>query len=100
MFGTIGHFHPKPGSESKFKSLMDEWDRTMRPQIPGKVLQLSGRPKDRPGEVVFIALFQDEATYRDLANKPEQNTWYERMMEMVDGEITWEDVEFDDFRES
>jgi quinol monooxygenase YgiN len=100
MFGTIGHLTPKPGSQEKFRTLMDEWDRTMRPQIPGKVLQLSGKPKDRPGEVVFIALFQDEETYRNLANNPEQDAWYRKMMELVDGEIAWEDVEIDDVRDS
>jgi hypothetical protein len=100
VFGTIGHMKPKPGGDAKFKELMDEWDRTMRPGIPGKVLQFSGRPKDRPDEVVFVALFEDEATYRDLANNPEQDAWYHRMMELVDGDITWEDVQIDDIRES
>jgi hypothetical protein len=100
MFGTIGHLRPKPGMEAKFQELQEEWDRTMRPKIPGKVLQFSGKPKDRPGEVVFIALFQDEPTYRDLANNPEQDAWYRKMMELVDGEISWEDVEIDEVRQS
>ena len=71
MFGTIGHARPKPGTNAQFDALMDDWRRTIRPQIPGPVLELIGRPKDRPDEVVFIALMQDEATYRNLANNPD-----------------------------
>lgn len=95
MFGTIGHARPKPGKEAQFKDLHEEWKRTIRPQIPGKVFELMGHPKDRPDEVVFIALMQDEATYRNLANNPDQDAWYRRLMELVDGEITWEDVEME-----
>ena len=95
MFGTIGHARPKPGSDAKFDALMEEWTRTIRPQIPGSMVQLTGRPKDRPDEIVFIALMQDEATYRNLAENPDQDAWYHKLMELVDGEITWEDVEME-----
>lgn len=74
---------------------MNEWRRTVRPQIPGRVIELMGRPKDRPGEVVFVALMQDEETYRNLASSPEQDAFYRKLMELIDGEITWEDVEME-----
>ena len=100
MFGTIGRFHPKPDSEQKFRALMEEWERTMRPSIPGKVMQFGGRPKAQPDQVIFISLFQDEDTYRNLANNPDQDAFYRRMMECVDGEISWEDIQIDDVRQS
>jgi quinol monooxygenase YgiN len=96
MFGTIGHLTPKPGGQEKFQALMEEWQRTIRPTIKGRVVQYSGRPKDNPNEVVFAALFEDEPTYRKLAESPEQNAFYQRMMELVDGDIRWEDVQIDD----
>ena len=67
----------------------------VRPTIPGSVLQLTGKPKDRPGEIVFVALMQDEATYRGLAANPEQDAWYRRFRELVEGDVSWEDVEMD-----
>jgi quinol monooxygenase YgiN len=100
MFGTIGHLTPKPGGQEKFRALMDDWERTMRPQIPGNVIQLSGRPKDNPNQVVFIALFQDEETYRNLAANPDQDAWFRKMMELTEGDVTWEDVQIDDVRQS
>jgi hypothetical protein len=95
MFGTIGHARLKPGSDAAMQDLMDDWKRTIRPTIPGSVLQLTGAPKDRPGEIVFIALMQDEATYRALADDPAQDAWYRRFMELVEGDVSWEDVDLE-----
>jgi hypothetical protein len=44
---------------------------------------------------MFIALMQDEATYRKLAEMPEQHAYFERFSKVTDGEIRWEDVELD-----
>jgi hypothetical protein len=93
MFGTIGHCRLKPGSEAQFRALMDEWKRTIRPTIPGGMLELTGHPADNPDELVFISLNQDEETYRALADSPAQDAWYQRFMELVDGEVRWEDIE-------
>ena len=95
MFGTIGHAQPKPGTQSQLDALMEEWKQTIRPQIDGPVLELIGRPKDRPDEVVFVALMKDEATYRKLAENPEQDQYYRRLLELMNGDITWEDVEME-----
>ena len=95
MFGTIGHVRPKPGREAQLQQLMDEWRREIRPKIPGSVLSLVGSPKDRPGEMVFVALMQDEATYQNLAATPEQDAWFRRLVEHTEGEPTWEDVEME-----
>jgi hypothetical protein len=95
MFGTIGRGQPKPGYETRFDALHETWKQTVRPKIPGSFLELTGRPKDRPGEVVFIALAQDEATYRQLAELPEQHEFYAQMVDMLEAPPTWEDVELE-----
>jgi hypothetical protein len=95
MFGTIGHARLKPGADAKLDALMEDWTRQIRPTIPGSVLQLTGAPKDRPGEIVFIALMQDEGTYRALADDPAQDAWYRRFMELIEGDVSWEDVDLE-----
>lgn len=95
MFGTIGRARPKPGMESKFDALQDMWKQTVRPKVPGSFLELVGHPKDRPDEVLFIALAQDEATYRQLAELPEQHEFFTRMVDLLEAPPTWEDVELD-----
>ncbi len=97
MFGTIGHVRVKPGHDTAILQLQDEWERTIRPTIPGAFVSLFGQPKGRSDEVVFIALAQDEPTYRALAASPAQDAWYRRLMEHCQGEPVWEDVEMNWF---
>lgn len=98
MFGTIGRFRPKPGAEEQVQALTAEWSRTIRGRIPGAVVQMDGRPADRPGEIVAIVLMQDEQTYRDLASLPEQDAWYRRLRECLTVDPEWEDVAWTSFR--
>ena len=77
MFGTIGHARLKAGRQ--------EWSQTIRPQIPGEFLQLAGHAEGQPEEVVFVALAQDKATYQRLAELPEQDAWFRRFADQVEG---------------
>jgi hypothetical protein len=98
MFGTIGHFRVKSGHEAQLRTLNEEWERTVRPTIPGLIVGIFGRPSGRPGEMVSVILMQDEATYRALAARPEQDAWYRRMIEHLEAEPTWEDVAWEELR--
>jgi hypothetical protein len=95
MFGTIGHVRIKDGHESALTDLMDEWRVSIRPRVPGTFLNLFGRSVDRPGEAVFVALAEDEPTYRTLADMPEQDAWYRRLLDHIEAEPDWEDVELE-----
>ena len=96
MFGTIGHARLKSGrSRADIDALGEEWARTIRPQIPGPFLQLVGHQDGDPNALVFVALAQDKTTYQNLANLPEQDAWYRKMIELLDGEVQWDDVELD-----
>ena len=95
MFGTIGHVRVKAGNQPQLDALLAEWRKTIRPQIPGSVLQISGASVSNPGEYVFIALMQDEATYRALAENPAQDVWFHQMIALIEGDVKWEDVNLD-----
>ena len=95
MFGTIGRARLKTGRREQLDALMDEWKRTIRPQIPGAFVQFVGNADGQPEELVFVALAQDQATYRTLAALPDQDAWYRRFAEHVDGDVRWEDVEME-----
>ena len=62
---------------------------------PGEFVQLIGHRAGQPDELVFVALAQDEATYRRMAEMPEQHQFYLRFNEVFTGEPTWEDVEME-----
>ena len=95
MFGTIGHARLKSGGRAQLDALTQEWLQTIRPRIPGEVVQLVGHAGGQPEELIFVALVQDEATYRQMAAMPEQDAWYRRMTEQLEGDVRWEDVEME-----
>lgn len=95
MFGTIGHARLRPGARGSLAPLLDDWLATIRPKVPGSFLNLVGHSAGDPDALVFMALAQDESTYRDLAALPEQDAWFHRFMELVEGDVTWEDVEME-----
>ena len=92
MFGTIGHARLVPGGREQFDALMADWQRDIRPLIPGPFVNLVGHAADDPEAIVFVALAQDQATYRALAERPEQDAWYRRLLAQIAGEVRWEDV--------
>ena len=95
MFGTIGHARLKSGRQSQLEALTQEWQQTIRPKIAGEVVQLTGYRDGQPDEMVFVALVQDKATYQQMAAMPEQDAWYRRMTEHLEGDVRWEDVEME-----
>lgn len=95
MFGTIAHATLKPGQRNRLDAFMEEWRRDIRPKVPGSFLELVGHKAAQPDQIVFVALAQDEPTYRRLAAMPEQHAFYLRFNDVFEGEPTWEDVELD-----
>jgi hypothetical protein len=92
VFGTIGHARLKAGRQDQLAALQQEWQETIRPKIPGDFVQLVGHADGQPDHLVFVALAQDRDTYRRLAELPEQDAWYRRLIEHIDGDVQWEDV--------
>jgi hypothetical protein len=95
MFGTIANATLKPGQQAKLDTMMEEWKRDIRPKVPGAFVELIGHRAGQPDQVVFVALAQNEATYRRMAEMPEQHQFYLRFNEVFTGEPTWEDVEME-----
>jgi hypothetical protein len=95
MFGTIGRATLEPGQQAQLEALMQAWKQDIRPKIPGSVIELHGHRAGQPNEVVFIVLTQDEATYRQMAEMPEQHQFFLRANEALGGEPSWEDVELE-----
>lgn len=93
MFGTIGRARLKHGNRAQLDALMVDWTANIRPKIPGAFINLVGNDAGDPDALVFVALAADEATYRNLANLPEQDAWFQRFTGLIDGDVTWQDVE-------
>jgi len=90
MFGTIYHMRPKPGAETAIEDLLrrEEKERT-RPT--GFIAGYLFRSRSRPGELIGVAVFDSEASYRKNANDPEQDRWYRRLRELLEADPEWND---------
>jgi hypothetical protein len=95
VFGTIAHATLKSGQMAQFEALLEDWKREIRPKVSGPFVELHGHRAGQPEQVVFVALAQDEATYRQMAEMPEQHQFYMRFNEVFTGEPAWEDVEME-----
>jgi hypothetical protein len=95
VIGSIGRYKPKPGSQAALRALDDEWARTIRPKIKGPMLILRGRPQDSPDEMFQVILVHDRKTWARLSQLPEQEKHFQKVMEHLEGEPIWENVELE-----
>ncbi len=65
----------------------DRWERDVRPGAIGFLGVTAGVTAD--GRAVTIARFEDEASARANADRPEQTAWAEGMVKLYDGEPTF-----------
>lgn len=57
--------------------------------MPGYLFQMDNDPQDW----IMVAMFQDKASYVANAEDPDQDRWFKRLMEHLDGEPQWNDGE-------
>jgi quinol monooxygenase YgiN len=90
MFGTIFRMRPKLGVEMAIEDLMRREERG-RPRPAGFVAGYLFRPRLRPGELIGVAVFESEASYRKNADDPEQDRWYRQLRELLVADPEWND---------
>lgn len=88
MFGMIARATLKEGKEQELQSLLANWKATMRPQLPGKFLEMVGNAAGQPNQVVFIALAEDEAAFQKMSASPEEHAFYGKFNEVFEAEPT------------
>jgi len=87
MYGSVFKMKVKPGAKDDLISLMDEEMRT-------RVLKgiRASYLLDAGGDDVWgVAVFDDEATYRQNAASPEQDAAYRRMRALLQADPEWHD---------
>jgi quinol monooxygenase YgiN len=90
-YGTIFRMRIKPGAEQQVLSLMEEWERDRKPKIRGALGSYLFRPDKRSNELIGVAVFRDQDTYRANGNDPEQDAWYRRLRQQLEADPEWED---------
>ena len=91
MYGTMFRLQPKAGREADVVSLMEGWTRDRGAEVQGARATYLLRSERRPGELIGVAVFADEQTYRANADAPEQDAWYRHLREALEADPVWED---------
>jgi hypothetical protein len=73
--------------------MMNEWNTERKPKVKGALSGYLFQLDKDPQDWIMVALFQDKKSYVANADDPEQDRWFRRMMEHLDGEPQWNDGE-------
>ena len=93
MYGTMARMRVKPGKAEELRALGETWSRERKPKVAGAVASYMLIPDSSPNELVLLAVFQDQATYRANAADPEQDRWYQRIRALLEADPVWTDGE-------
>ncbi len=91
MFGTIFTMRPKPGKEGQVLEEFDRWTAERGPKVKGAVASIVYRSVSDPGELMGAVVFDSKENYVANANDPEQDKWYRRIVDLLQGEPRWMD---------
>ena len=90
MYGTVARYRLKPGKESQLQAFEAEM-KTLK--LPGLVAEFTYRMDNEPNVYYEAVVFESREAYRALADSPEQDARYRRLLELMEGEPEWHDGE-------
>ncbi|HEX6799042.1 MAG TPA: antibiotic biosynthesis monooxygenase [Ktedonobacterales bacterium] len=93
MFVTVYTFHARQGGEDAVIALFDEWQRERRQAARGFVSGELLRDARDPANFIALASFESEHALRALAETPEQDAWYRKLVALTEHEPIFTDCE-------
>ena len=91
MYGTLARYQPTPGRERDVFEYAERWIREYGSKIDGFVGEYVLVPDDRRGDVLALAIFASEASYRKNASDPEQGAQYRELRALLASDPEWTD---------
>ena len=90
MYGTIAHFHLKPGVKQEFIETMDSFGQAA---IAGWLADYYFQMDSGGDEFYLVAIFRDRETYLANADSPEQHERYLKFRSFLTADPEWHDGE-------
>jgi hypothetical protein len=88
MYGTIAHFHIKPGTRAEFVKILDSFGSDV---IPGWMVDYYFQMDRDPEEFFLVAIFRDKESYVANADSPEQHERYLQFRSFLVDDPEWND---------
>ena len=86
MFVTISIYRARIGEEDAVIALHEYWQRNQQARAQGYLSGELLRNIKAPRDFVAIMRFENRAFAQALANDPERNAWYRRLVSLVENE--------------
>jgi hypothetical protein len=90
MYGTVARYRLKPGMEQKLLALEAEFREA---KVPGIVAEYVYRMDKDSLACIEVAVFESKEAYFALANSPDQDARYRKLLEIIEGDPEWNDGE-------
>ena len=88
MYGTIAHFHIKPGVKDEFIRAMDSLGAAA---IPGWMADYYFQMDEDSDEFYLVAIFKDKETYQANADSTDQHERYLVFRSFLTDDTEWHD---------
>jgi len=95
MFVTVYSYRAKAGQEQAVIALYDEWERDRLPKIKGFVSAELLRDLRDSRSFISIARFESAETANAVADTPEQDAWYRRLVSLTEQEPVFTDCDIE-----
>ncbi len=84
MFVIVSIYQARAGEEDAIVALYEDWQRNQQPQARGYLSGELLRSTKNPREFIAILRFENQESAHALANNPEQDAWYRRVVSLTD----------------
>ncbi len=84
MFVTVSIYRAKAGEEDAVIALHEDWQRNQQARAQGYLSGELLRNTQAPREFVPIMRFENRVFAQTLANDPERNAWYRRLVSLIE----------------
>jgi antibiotic biosynthesis monooxygenase (ABM) superfamily enzyme len=84
MFVTVSIYQARAGEEDAIIALYEDWQRNQQPKTTGYLSGELLRNVGNSREFIAIMRFESQESAHALANDPEQDTWYRRVVSLTD----------------
>lgn len=95
MFITVYSYHAKAGQEQAVIALYDEWKRDRLPKTKGFVSGELLRDIRDSRSFISIARFENAEAANAVADAPEQDAWYRRLVNLTEQEPVFTDCDIE-----
>jgi len=90
MYGTVARYRLKPGMQDKLLAFEAE---IRAAKIPGLIAEFTFRTDEDPTVCYEAIVFESREAYQALADSPEQDARYHKLLELLEAAPEWHDGE-------